>query len=77
MVSADNSVLSLIHSPTLILHGESDSLIPLECGRQFERAIPGSRLIAYPRVGHLPQIEIPARSSADVVAFLRSLGDWS
>jgi len=77
MVSADDIVLGLIRSPTLILHGEADSLIPLDCGRRFERAIPQSRLITYPRVGHLPQIEIPERSSADVMAFLRSLGDWS
>jgi len=76
MAVADEVVLGLIRAPTLILHGENDSLIPLDCGRKFERAIPHSRLITYPEVGHLPQIEIPARSSADVVEFLRSVGDW-
>lgn len=33
-------------------------------------AIPGAKLILYPRVGHLPQIEIPQRSAADVASFL-------
>ncbi len=37
------------------------------------RAIPGARLIVYPEVGHLPQIEIPKRSAADVAAFLQAL----
>jgi pimeloyl-ACP methyl ester carboxylesterase len=29
-------------------------------------------LITYPKVGHLPQIEIPQRSAADVAAFLKA-----
>jgi pimeloyl-ACP methyl ester carboxylesterase len=38
--------------------------------RKFVAAIPGAKLILYPRVGHLPQIEIPQRSAADVASFL-------
>jgi pimeloyl-ACP methyl ester carboxylesterase len=33
---------------------------------------PGAKLITYPKVGHLPQIEIPQRSAADVAAFLKA-----
>ena len=53
-----------------VLHGEADPLIPLASGQRFAAAIPGAKLITYPKVGHLPQVEIPARSAADVVAFL-------
>ena len=37
---------------------------------KFHHAIAGSQLIVYPEVGHLPQIEIPARSAADALRFL-------
>ena len=71
--SASDALLSSIHVPTLVLHGEADTLIPIASGRRFVAAIPGARLVSYPKVGHLPQVEIPARSAADVAAFLESL----
>jgi pimeloyl-ACP methyl ester carboxylesterase len=56
----------------LVLHGESDPLIEPASARKFAAAIPGAKLITYPHVGHLPQIEIPQRSAADVAAFLET-----
>jgi pimeloyl-ACP methyl ester carboxylesterase len=47
-------------------------LIEPAAARKFAAAIPGAQLILYPQVGHLPQIEIPQRSAADVAAFLQS-----
>ena len=41
-------------------------------GKAAAKAIPGAKLITYPRVGHLPQIEIPQRSADDVAAFLET-----
>ena len=70
---ASAAVLHDIAVPTLILHGESDPLIEPGCARKFAAAIPGARLILYPHVGHLPQIEIPERSAADVAAFLEAV----
>ena len=67
---ATADVLGTIKVPTLVLHGESDVLIEPASARKFAAAIPGAKLITYPRVGHLPQIEIPQRSAADVAAFL-------
>ncbi|MBS0393644.1 MAG: alpha/beta hydrolase [Proteobacteria bacterium] len=72
--TASEERLRAIGVPTLVLHGESDPLIPVASGRRFATAIPGARLVTYPGVGHLPQIEIPARSAADVAAFLDGLG---
>jgi pimeloyl-ACP methyl ester carboxylesterase len=65
--------LSGIQAPTLILHGESDVLIDVASARKFAAAIPNATLITYPQVGHLPQIEIPARSAGDVASFLKAL----
>ncbi len=62
-----------ISVPTLILHGENDPLIEPASAQKFAAAIPGSKVISYPHVGHLPQIEIPARSAADVAEFLQAI----
>jgi pimeloyl-ACP methyl ester carboxylesterase len=70
MSQASAIVLSAIAVPTLILHGENDVLIDPSSARKFAAAIAGAKLIIYPHVGHLPQIEIPQRSAADVAAFL-------
>jgi pimeloyl-ACP methyl ester carboxylesterase len=47
-------------------------LIEPASARKFAAAIPGAKLITYRQVGHLPQIEIPQRSAADVAAFLET-----
>jgi pimeloyl-ACP methyl ester carboxylesterase len=65
-------LLSNIKVPTLILWGESDPLIEPNAAKKFAAAIGGSKLITYPNVGHLPQLEIPQRSAADVAAFLKA-----
>jgi pimeloyl-ACP methyl ester carboxylesterase len=69
---ATPALLSTIKVPTLILQGESDPLIDPASARKFAAAISGSHLITYPRVGHLPQIEIPLRSAEDAAAFLEA-----
>lgn len=65
-------LLSTIKVPTLILWGESDPLIEPNAAKKFAAAISGSKLITYPKVGHLPQLEIPQRSAADVAEFLKA-----
>ena len=64
------AMLGTIKVPTLILWGEADPLLEPASARKFAAAIPGSKLITFPQVGHLPQIEIPARSAAAVAEFL-------
>lgn len=59
-----------ITAPTLILWGTKDRLIPPEVGRQFQAAIPGSRLVLLEGLGHVPQEEDPVRSLGPVKAFL-------
>lgn len=61
--------LAEIKVPTLILWGERDRLIPLRWGHEFEKGIPGSRLVVFPKLGHVPQEEDPA-------ATLAALRDW-
>jgi pimeloyl-ACP methyl ester carboxylesterase len=65
--------LKAIRTPTLVMHGEGDVVIPVDAGRRLAAAIPGAKLITYPGVGHVPMEQIPARSAADLRAFLRGL----
>ncbi|MEO6281426.1 alpha/beta hydrolase [Roseateles sp.] len=58
-----------IKVPTLILWGGKDRLIVPQWGKAFHAAIPGSRLVVFPGLGHVPQEEDPA-------ATLAALRDW-
>jgi pimeloyl-ACP methyl ester carboxylesterase len=56
--------------PVLILWGEQDALIPVAIAHDWHKAIPGSKLIVYPKTGHIPMEEVAEQSAADVRAFL-------
>lgn len=62
-----------IRIPTLVLWGGRDTWLPPSMGERFKRDIPGSRLIVYPDLGHVPMEEDPATTVRDVAPFLREL----
>jgi pimeloyl-ACP methyl ester carboxylesterase len=72
MNNAEAPILQYIRAPTLVVNGESDVLVEPASARKLAAAIPGAKLIVYPQVGHLPQIEIPQRSAADAATFLQA-----
>lgn len=45
-------MLKTIKVPTLVLHGEADPVLPVECGRDVARLVPGAELQTYPGWGH-------------------------
>jgi pimeloyl-ACP methyl ester carboxylesterase len=47
--------------PTVVLHGESDPLIPIANGREQAETIPGAELIVIPGLGH----EMPSAASLE------------
>ena len=63
-------LLQRIASPTLLVWGDKDAMIPVANAADYLRAMPKARLVTLPNVGHLPQEEAPAASVAAVVAFL-------
>lgn len=73
--TATPEALAKITAPTLVMHGAQDVVIEPSAGEKFAAAIPGARLILYPKAGHLPQYEIPDETTADLKAFLASLPD--
>jgi len=62
-----------IRTPTLVMAGENDKLIPVADARAFAAAIPGARLVTYAGVGHVPMEQLPDRSAQDLRAFLAEL----
>lgn len=47
--------------PVLIIWGRRDSIIPVSHGEAAHQVIPGSHLEVFEGVGHMPQIEAPAK----------------
>ncbi len=68
--------LATITTPTLVMWGREDRLVPVEAAVVFDREIPNSRAIVYDGIGHIPMEEAPFRSVADLQAFLAELGPF-
>ena len=64
-------LLRQIRAPTLLVWGEADAMIPVSNASDYLQAITGSRLVSWPKVGHLPQEEAAQLSLKAVGAFLR------
>ena len=68
--AASKEKLGKIAVPTLVMHGDTDRLIPAGNAQLFADAIPGSTLIIYPKVGHVPMEQIADKSAADLDGWL-------
>jgi len=62
-----------IQCPTLILSGEADQLTPVKYGAYLNEAIPGSRHVIIPGVGHMMALEAPSVFVSEVSAFLSEM----
>jgi 3-oxoadipate enol-lactonase len=61
--------LGRIGSPTLVVHGEEDRMIPVANGRALAERIPGARLDVWPGAGHLYFTDEP-RADREIARFL-------
>lgn len=66
--------LPRIQSPTLIIHGETDRLIPPENARILANRISGSRLVMLPQASHIFPTDQPERSVSELLGFLAAQG---
>ena len=64
------SRLSQISAPTLVIHGESDRLVPAGNGKLIAERIPGARLVLLPRASHLFTTDQPEAAHQAVLEFL-------
>jgi len=58
--------LQKLNVPSLIIHGDADPLVPVECGVDTARSIPGSRLHVIPGMGH----DLPPQLTDHFVALI-------
>lgn len=61
--------LSQIRTPTLIVWGAKDRLLPEKNADVFDKLIPDSRKVVISGVGHVPMVEAPGKTSVPFRAF--------
>jgi len=71
-VSAADRLYLTAHTPTLIVWGDHDKIIPLHHAYLAHEAISNSRLEVMEGVGHYPQVEEPVRFVKILRDFLRT-----
>jgi pimeloyl-ACP methyl ester carboxylesterase len=64
------SRLSRLKVPTLVVHGDSDRLVPPENGRRLARLIEGAQLVMIPRASHIFPTDQPELAHRAIVDFL-------
>lgn len=67
-------MLGEVSVPTLVVCGNQDVRAPLHVAERLHEAIPSSRLVVIPGVGHVSPVEAPAEVSRAIGDFLRSVG---
>ena len=73
MAEADQrDLLPRITAPTLLIWGEQDVRSPLNIARQFEQAIPATKLVLISHCGHVSNLEQPVRVNETLRAFCRA-----
>lgn len=62
--------LADIRVPTLVMWGAQDQLVSPTAAGVWCPGIPGCQRVTYADLGHMPMVEDPARSAADVLRFI-------
>jgi pimeloyl-ACP methyl ester carboxylesterase len=61
--------LGSLHTPTLVVHGTADELVPVSNGHMLARLIPGAQLHLLEGAGHMFFWEAPGDAAALVAGF--------
>jgi pimeloyl-ACP methyl ester carboxylesterase len=59
-----------VRTPTLVVWGEDDTIVPRNSGEIYARVIPRARLATIPGCGHMPEMEKPAEFAQLVRDFI-------
>jgi triacylglycerol lipase len=59
-----------IKTPTLVVWGKQDKLIPMAMGERYAAGIAGAKLVSFDKCGHVPPIEKTEEFVAALTAFL-------
>jgi len=64
------SRIAQITAPTLVIHGETDTLIPPANGRLIAERIPGAKLMMIPRASHIFETDQPGVANRAILEHL-------
>ncbi len=70
MAWESDSRLSQLNVPTLVIHGETDRLVPVQNGHRIASRIPEAKLVVLPNASHIFPTDQTLASNAAVLAFL-------
>ena len=59
-----------VSAPTLVIHGETDQLVPVGNGKVIAARIPGAKLVTLPRASHIFITDQPESSLKAIMDFL-------
>jgi pimeloyl-ACP methyl ester carboxylesterase len=62
-------LLGGVRTPTLVVWGREDRIVPLECGERYAKALPRARLTVIEGAGHFVDLERPAELARAVIDF--------
>ena len=62
--------LPQIAAPTLVIHGETDRLVPSQNAKILAERIPGAKLALLPEAGHIFPTDQPKLSREELLKFL-------
>ena len=66
--------LASVRSPTLLVWGDGDAILPVRHCREFERRVPQARAIVWPETGHIPMVERPGPFNEALLEFIGEQG---
>jgi pimeloyl-ACP methyl ester carboxylesterase len=67
-------LLGGVVTPTLVVWGREDRVVPLECGERYAKAMPQARLSIVEGAGHYVEMEKPEELATLVRAFMTASG---
>jgi 4,5:9,10-diseco-3-hydroxy-5,9,17-trioxoandrosta-1(10),2-diene-4-oate hydrolase len=70
VLAAIRGTMGRITSPTLVVWGQQDAIIPEDHARVAQAGIPGAQVHIFDHCGHMPQMEHPAEFNTLVREFL-------
>ena len=57
------SLLSSFQFPVVVIHGDADSLIPIDRAREVKAALPEAHLVEISGAGHIPMMEAKEKTA--------------
>ncbi len=66
----NDDVVAGLHVPVLVTQGAQDRILDPEASRRLADRIPGATLSVYPRAGHAPFVDNPARFNRELRSFV-------